>query len=517
MRTFSIKNTIPEIFSEWKEVSPNLFHAVGQGKTFSFLRKENAYCGFEIDAASQVNEKIHCLKQEIRELDTIIDHSYDGIYITDRDGVTLRVNRAIEKITGIPKEYYLGKKVDSLIQRGILKSSVTHQVLECKKTLSIVQENYLGKQTLITGNPIFNEQGEIEKVVTNIRDLSDLNELQAALRKVNEQKNTYKKQLEKLTGKRNKVIVHNPCMKMLYEAAERIANVDETVLILGETGVGKDVLARYIYQHSERAATGEFVKINCGAIPEQLLESELFGYEKGAFTGALTNGKVGLFEQANRGILFLDEVGELPLSLQVKLLRVIQDKEILPVGAVKPKKVDVRIIAATNQDLKKMVEKGTFREDLYYRLHVIPLSILPLRERKEDILPLAGHFLKEANQKYGMNKTLDQSLKEFLHQYDWPGNVRELANLIVRLVLTTEDVVIRKKDLPGEYKQETDAGLIISSIMPLKEAVEMVETQLLSLAAKQFQSTYEIAASLKSSQPTIVRKLKKYKIAVGNK
>jgi PAS domain S-box-containing protein len=521
MNMLSPKHLLTEIFTEWKEIYPNFIYAVTQGKNFGFLKQEIGsivyICGFEFNEMVQLSDMLKGLKLEVRDLETIIENSYDGMYLTDINGVTLKVNRAIEKITGIPKEYYLGKKVDSLIKRGILKSSVTLQVLENKKTVSMVQENYLGKETLITGNPIFNEQGEIEKVITNIRDLSDLNELQSALKKVSEQKDSYKRKLEKLKKKIDKMIVHNYKMTLLYEAAERIANVDETVLLCGETGVGKDVLARFIYNQSKRSEEGEFVRVNCGAIPEHLLESELFGYEKGAFTGALTNGKIGLFEQANKGILFLDEVGELPLSLQVKLLRVIQDKEILRIGAVKSKKVDVRIIAATHRDLKEMVATGSFREDLYYRLHVIPLFIPPLRERKEDILPLVGYFLKETNQKYGMNKTIDKSLKEFFYQYNWPGNVRELSNLIVRLALTTEDVVIRKIDLPLEYRKEQASTTLVATIMPLKEAVELAEIQLLSLAAQQCQSTYEIAEALQSSQPTIVRKLKKYNIHVHNR
>ncbi|UTE77243.1 sigma-54-dependent Fis family transcriptional regulator [Rossellomorea sp. KS-H15a] len=471
----------------------------------------------ELSELEQVTQEVKELRTLNRELEAIIESSYDVIYITDKNGVTLKTNSAIERITGIPKEYYIGKSVDALMKRGILKSSVTQKVIEQKRSVSTVQYNYSGKETLITGNPVINDDGEIEKVVTNIRDLSELNELQTALKKANELNNSYKKEIERLKGVTKRdgdVVIASHQMKLIYEMAERIADVDATVLILGETGVGKDVLAKFIYSQSIRAKQGEFIKLNCGAIPPDLLESELFGYEAGAFTGANSNGKPGMLELADNGILFLDEVGELSLALQVKLLRTLQEKEIRRVGATKSKKVNVRIIAATNRNLKEMVHNGEFREDLYYRLNVIPIAIPPLKGRRDDILPLIQLFLQQTNHKYGKDRTIDVKLNDFFYRYNWPGNVRELSNLIERMVLTTQGKELTIRDLPIEYKESNNSSLVFTELMTLKEAVEIAEEKVLSLAVNTCHTTYEIAEALGTSQPTIVRKLKKYRLKI---
>lgn len=471
----------------------------------------------ELSELEQVTQELKELRTLNRELEAIIESSYDVIYITDKNGVTLKTNSAIERITGIPKEYYIGKSVEALMKRGILKSSVTQKVIEQKRSVSTIQYNYSGKETLITGNPVINDDGEIEKVVTNIRDLSELNELQTALKKANELNDSYKKEIERLKGVTKRdgdVVIASHQMKLIYEMAERIADVDATVLILGETGVGKDVLAKFIYSQSIRAKQGEFIKLNCGAIPPDLLESELFGYEAGAFTGANSNGKPGMLELADDGILFLDEVGELSLALQVKLLRTLQEKEIRRVGATKSKKVNVRIIAATNRNLKEMVQNGEFREDLYYRLNVIPIAIPPLKGRRDDILPLIQLFLQQTNHKYEKDKKIDVKLNDFFYRYNWPGNVRELSNLIERMVLTTQGQELTVRDLPIEYKESNNSSLVFTELMTLKEAVEIAEEKVLSLAVNTCHTTYEIAEALGTSQPTIVRKLKKYRLKI---
>lgn len=513
---------ITTVFSVWKHsLRSKLIHAEYKDRIFAFIEGEindtedKILYGIETSEFAVLIKENKDLKNLTRELDAIIENSYDGIYITDSDGLTLKTNTAIERITSIPKEYYVGKNVGTLINRGILKSSVTKKVLEYKRTVSVVQKNYAGNETILTGSPVFNENGEIEKIVTNIRDLSDLNELQAELVKVNKLNDKYKRELQRLKNKPDQlkdIITKSEQMKMIYDTAKRIANIDATVLILGDTGVGKDVLANYIFSNSSRSKVGEFIKVNCGAIPAELLESELFGYEGGAFTGANSKGKLGMFELANRGILFLDEIGELPLSLQVKLLRVLQDGEIQRIGGTLPKKIDVRIITATNRSLKKMVEEGDFREDLYYRLNVIPIKVPPLRERRDDILPLIQLLLQQVNEKYHLNKEFDYDLKDFFLSYDWPGNIRELSNLIERLVVTTNEKVISMEDLPAEYHQTID--VTINSILPLKDVVETAEKKVLTLATEKYENTYEIAKALESSQSTIVRKLKKYEISI---
>ena len=293
------------------------------------------YVGVFSQEMDEMFNELEALKIINRNLDAIIDSSFDGIYLTDREGTTIKTNSAIERITGIPKEYYIGKKVDYLIERGILEASLGDRVIKQKKSVSLVQLNRAGQETLLTSSPIFNDEGEIEGIVTNIRDLSELMNLQKALQKANEINKSYQKQIKQLKGNQetslSNIVIKSEKMRQLYETAELVLNVDATVLISGQTGVGKDVLAKFIYNQSNRRLQGEFIKINCGAIPPDLLESELFGYESGAFTGANKQGKPGMFELADKGVLFLDEVGELPLNLQVKLLRVIQEREIGPI------------------------------------------------------------------------------------------------------------------------------------------------------------------------------------------
>ncbi|MFF2857536.1 sigma-54 interaction domain-containing protein [Peribacillus sp. NPDC058002] len=519
-------NTLTEQFDEWQFLdNKRLAAARLHDKRYLFLLMKqmgtdnNLYIGSETEFLDELLIDAHKTDKLNRALDAIIENSYDGIYITDQDGVTLYTNSAIERITGIPKEYYIGKSVDQLIKRGILNASVTHKVVKLRRTVSVVQDNFAGKETLITGSPVFNAEGEIEQVVTNIRDLSDLNELMHELTKVNELNNQYKQEIEKLrkiTSKDGVVFVSDK-MKMIYEIAERISDIDATVLILGETGVGKDVLARNIYNRSIRSKKGDFIKINCGAIPADLLESELFGYEGGAFTGANQKGKPGMFELAESGILFLDEVGELPLQLQVKLLRALQEREIQRIGGTKPKKIDVRIIAATNRNLSEMVKSGDFREDLFYRLNVIPITIPPLRERREDILALIDLFLTKANEQYKFSKEIDSRLKEYFYQHDWPGNVRELINIVERLVVLTDNQILSINDLPEEYQPENRNQPDLNATLTLKEAVERAEKEILTKAAQTYQTTYEIAEALDSSQATIVRKLKKYRLKVSGK
>ncbi|MED4693926.1 sigma-54 interaction domain-containing protein [Peribacillus frigoritolerans] len=519
-------HTLTEQFDEWQFLdNKRLAAARLHDKRYLFLLMKQMdadnilYIGRETEFLDDLLIDAHATDKLNRALDAIIENSYDGIYITDQDGITLYTNSAIERITGIPKEYYIGKSVDQLIKRGILNASVTHKVVKLRRTVSVVQDNFAGKETLITGSPVFNAEGEIEQVVTNIRDLSDLNELMHELTKANELNHQYKQEIEKLrkiTSKDGVVFVSDK-MKMIYEIAERISDIDATVLILGETGVGKDVLARNIYNRSIRSKKGDFIKINCGAIPADLLESELFGYEGGAFTGANQKGKPGMFELAESGILFLDEVGELPLQLQVKLLRALQEREIQRIGGTKPKKIDVRIIAATNRNLSEMVKTGDFREDLFYRLNVIPITIPPLRERREDILALTDLFLTKANEQYKFSKEIDSRLKEYFYQHDWPGNVRELINIVERLVVLTDNRILSINDLPEEYQPENRNQPNLNATLTLKEAVERAEKEILTKAAQTYQTTYEIAEALESSQATIVRKLKKYRLKVSGK
>jgi PAS domain S-box-containing protein len=520
-----INCNINDIFTDWEEVrNGKLIKAKldGENQLFFPIKMENDHTLFVGNIFNEVNlilEEVEELHKVNRHLDAIIENSYDGIYITDKDGITLKTNSAIERITGIPKEYYINKNVNDLVTRGILKSSVTREVLEKKKSVSLLQLNFHGHEMLLTGNPVFDKSGEVEIVVTNIRDLSDLTELQKAVLKANKLNESYIKEIERLkevsVALDDDTIVKSKGMQLIYETANRIVNVDATVLILGETGVGKDVLAKYIYTNSERSKTGNFIKVNCGAIPPDLLESELFGYAGGAFTGANKQGKPGMFELADKGVLFLDEIGEMPLNLQVKLLRVIQEQEIQRVGGTTSTKIDVRILAATNRNLKEMVDERKFREDLFYRLNVVPISIPPLRERKGEILPLSYMYLEKMNAKYRTKKKLSEELKTFIYRNEWIGNVRELFNFLERMVLLYDENMLGIEHLPMEYQIESvNFTPEFTKQMSLKEAVELAEKQILEIAAKKYETTYDIAKMLDTSQPTIVRRLKKYNIQI---
>jgi transcriptional regulator with PAS, ATPase and Fis domain len=310
----------------------------------------------------------------------------------------------------------------------------------------------------------------------------------------------------------NPIIAYSVEMGKVLQVATKVAQVTSTVMILGESGVGKEVVARFVHNASLRRS-GPFVTINCGAIPPNLLESELFGYEAGAFTGAKREGKPGMIEVASSGTLFLDEISDLPLDLQVKLLQVIQERRLTRVGGIQPIEVDIRIIAATNRDLAKMVERGEFRADLFYRLNVVPIVIPPLRSRRDDIIPLIYHFVAKHNNTHRYNKTISRETREVLTQYSWPGNVRELENLIERLVVTVEGDEIGVEDLP-QYVKERDVNcnskVIVEGVIPLREAVEEVERQLIKHAQEEHETTYEIAEALGVNQSTVVRKLKKY-------
>jgi len=514
----------PELFDEWERLSPSAVLAAKNGQWYVLLNGEledqrMLYIVVDGGWLFELRKRVRELDKYNRELDAIIESSYDGIYITDRHGNTLKTNSAIERITGIPKHYYIGKNVRDLIKRGILHESVTCKVIEKKKTVTIVQKNLNGKETLMTGNPVFNERGEVEKVVTNIRDLSELNQLTEKLRQARRLNEKYKEEIIRLKDSAvttGDIVIKSKKMLEIYSMAERIANFDTTILILGETGVGKDVLVRNIFQKSSRSKKGKLIKVNCGAIPKDLLESELFGYEGGAFSGANREGKAGMFELADKGVLFLDEISEMPLNLQVKLLRAIQEREIMRVGGTKEIKVDIQLIAASNKDLGEMVKKGEFREDLYYRLNVVPIHIPPLRERRDDILPLVYHYLARYNEKYKVSKDFDRELKNFFYYYHWPGNVRELSNLIERLILTVPHQLLTVHDLPEEYKKHLDDDPEKDEEISLKEAVERAEKKLLQKAVKKYRTTYEMAEKLKTSQSTIVRKLQNYNLSIEN-
>lgn len=450
----------------------------------------------------------------VKILEKIIETSFDGIYVTNSSADTILVNKSYERITGLKREELIGRNMAEFVSRGVMSEATSFFVLKNKKPLTLYQTFNTGKSALVTSTPFFDENGEIKMIVTNVRDITELKKLQDKDRKRNDENIKYKGIIEELKlqiASDDYIVAEDEKMLNLLLLAKRVARVDTTILITGETGTGKEVLAKYIYNNSARKDK-PFIKINCGAVPENLIESEFFGYTEGSFTGALKGGKIGIFEAANNGTLLLDEIGELPLGMQVKLLRVLQDGKFERVGSNKTIKVDVRIIASTNKDLNKMVEKGLFRKDLFYRLNVVPLNIPPLRDRGSSIIPLAEYFLKVYNEKYGMKKTISNEALKYLYEYNWPGNIRELRNLIEMLVVTSIESTINSCNLPSNIREYMRMDEIDSSdnISKLSDAVGKVEKDLISKAYEKHGNVRDAAKELGIDPSTFVRKRKKY-------
>lgn len=453
-------------------------------------------------------------------LDAIIEYSFDGIYITDQNANTIKINHAYEEITGLKKDEVLGRNMVDLVREKIISKSGSLIVLRDKTPVTLQQNFKTGKQALITSSPIFDNYGKLVMVVTNVRDLTEIYNLKQEVQKKADTVERLRMELEHVYGcNEQEMIIRDDTMLAAMFLAKRVAPMDTTVILLGETGVGKEVMAKYIYNHSLRSQNS-FIKVNCGAIPENLLESELFGYEKGAFTGASNLGKMGLFELADKGTLFLDEIGELPRDMQVKLLRVIQEQEIIRVGGIHPKKIDVRIIAATNRNLEQMVQQNLFREDLYYRLTVFPIYIPPLCMRRHDITPLAQLFLEKLNHKYNLKKYFSDVSIQLLNQYNWPGNIRELKNIVERAIIISPSDEIKPEDLhirqtKGLNTDSANQENIVPSSLPertddLKKTLDELEARYIEQAYTLHGNVRDAARSLNITASTFVRKRQKY-------
>lgn len=466
----------------------------------------------------KISKKYRELKNanlSLMELDSIIEFSYDGIYITDGEANTIKVNNAYERITGLKKADVLGKNMKDLVKEGFISQSATLLVLKNKETTTIQQEFNTGVKVLVSSNPIFDKNGEIIMVVTNVRDVTQLYELKEQLQRNKEITRKYVSEIEEMRTQllnTSEIVAEDHKTIEIIQLANRIAKVDTTILMLGETGAGKDQIAKHIHKVSKRSKK-QFIKVNCGAVPASLIESEFFGYEKGAFTGANKEGKIGLFEMASGGTIFLDEVGELPMEMQVKLLRVLQEMEVVRIGGTKPIKIDVRVLAATNRDLEDMIKKKQFREDLYYRLNVVPLYIPPLRERKQDILPLINFFLSQLNKKYNFNKVFSAEALNCMYEYNWPGNVRELKNIIERAVIMSEADKIKRSDLPKNISGSNGMVVTLNTFeegINLKETLDSIEEKLIKKAYDKYGNVRAAAKSLGIDASTFVRKRQKY-------
>lgn len=447
-------------------------------------------------------------------LKKILDNSHDEIYVTNAEGIVIYVNNASIKHYGVKPSEIIGKSSKELSNKKYWTPRISPLVLKKKTSLTLEQKTCLGKTLLTTATPIFDKDGNIEMIIENSRDITEAEGIKHELEISKNLLKRYKLEVEELRKKELSIpdlIYNSKKMNNILELARRIASVDSTVLLLGESGTGKGVLAKYIHKCSSRRDE-PFITINCAAIPSELMESELFGYSKGTFTGANENGKIGLIELAGEGTLFLDEIAEIPLNLQAKLLQVLQEKQYFKVGGRDLKQVNCRIIAATNRNLQEMLKNGQFREDLYYRLNIFEIELPPLRERPEDIVPLVNYFLNKFNSKYETSHKISQKCIDALMQYSWPGNIRELENIIERLVVTVQDAVIDECHLPQNLLKaaKPEPVFMVPSWIPLKEAINEVEKNLVIKAYREFGSSYAVARVLKTSQSKANRLIRKY-------
>lgn len=468
----------------------------------------------------------------------------DVVYLVDTDGVIFKANTMCERILGISHDEIVGKTVDELWDIGIFENEynffigyearqayelvdsllnkeisemivnespkLSYFAMEKGKTVSgITKIKRTNKIVLIVCKPVFKTvdgEKKVDYVIASFRDLTVIIDLKNKIQKIQ------KSIEEKNQQPKEKFIGNSKGAERIRYLINEMASNDVSVLITGDTGVGKEVVAREIHYKGKRKKQ-PYVCVNCAAIPETLFESEFFGYERGSFTGALNQRKIGMFEKASGGTLFLDEIEALQPSMQAKLLRTLQEKTIRRIGGVEEIKCDVRIIAASNKDMLEMIKNGQFREDLYYRLNIISIKIPPLRERKEDILPLSEEFLRKFNEKYAKEKYLKKSAIEALEEYAWPGNVRDLEHAIERLVVIGDKAAITENDVRGAI--EDNVSFIPGEIIPLREAVDRTEKALIEDAIKVYGSSRKVAAALGVSQPTVLRKCKKLGIKIN--
>jgi PAS domain S-box-containing protein len=467
-------------------------------------------------------KELQTYKELANQLDSVIHSSYDGLYIANGNADGLFFNDAYLRVSGLTAADVEGKNMRELVRKGTISQSVTLEVLAKRRRVTIMQEFANGRTAIVTGNPVFDEDGKIVLVVSNVRDITELTQLQEEVHETRTLARRYRDELKRASLQgvdRDLVVFRSEAMENCVGLAVRVSDVASPVLLTGESGVGKGMLARLIHNLGARK-NGPFIHVNCGAIPAGLMESELFGYEKGAFTGASEQGKPGLFELADRGTIFLDEVGEMPPALQVTLLKALEGGEIRRVGSTRARRMDVRIVAASNRDLREMTRARLFREDLFFRLNVFPIHIPPLRERPEDVPPLVDRFLGELNRKYGKAKRFRPEALNLLARYSFPGNVRDLQNVIERAFILADGRWLEPQHLPPEVHAggrgvgAGDARLAAEGESGLAEILEAVERRVMERAMAECGTTHAMAKRLRVNQSTVVRKLQKLGLRV---
>ncbi|QSQ08374.1 Arginine utilization regulatory protein RocR [Koleobacter methoxysyntrophicus] len=519
----ALENNIP-VFSDFKKMlfekrneTDVIIEATGLLSVQEELKrlKPNRVSVLEAEAASLmmtiIEENLHLYKVKETEelLQTILNSAQEGIQVVDKDGKIVYINKAFTNITKIPPEERINKSVFQVSPDGALC-----EVLRTGKPVFGKPNIVKGSNIEVVSNasPII-VNGKITGAVVIFRDVTDMKRI---LKKLNEREELIKNlkgSINNLTAAKytfDDLIGENPVFKESISIAKKAAEADTTVLLTGESGTGKELFAHAIHNYSFRK-NKPFIRINCAAIPPNLLESELFGYEKGAFTGAIER-KIGKFELADGGTIFLDEIGDMDTNLQAKILRVLQEKEIERLGGSKPVRINVRVIAATNRNLIDMIRQGNFREDLFYRLNVLNISIPPLRERINDIPKLAERIMMKLNQKSGKKivRISNDALKSLM-AYSWPGNVRELENVLERAItLADSDVIddnlIRPYLKPDIHKNDEE------DILPLDEVEKRVIESALKKYGTSLPAKKKIAEKLNISLATLYNKLKKYRL-----
>lgn len=454
----------------------------------------------------------------------IAECSYDGIYVTDGEANTIFVNKSYETITGIPRSKLIGSNMEKLVKEGYFNESASLKAIAAKKEVTISQTLKTGKAIFVTSTPIFNEKKEIIYVMTNVRDMEELQRLETELSLTKKLAEKYRKEIEnikKYTIYNENFITNNFKMQRVLNLINDAAKFNTPILLQGETGTGKTYLARMIHELSPRSEE-DFFEINCSSLPEGLVESELFGYERGAFTGALSSGKKGIFELANNSTLFLDEISELTLETQAKLLKVLETGKVLRIGGEKYIDVNIRLVSATNANLLDLVKSGKFRKDLFYRINVIQVEIPAIRNKKEDIEPLLAKFLNYYNSKYGLEKIFSKDVYEILINYSWPGNIREIKNLVEQMIIVSKENEIEYQNLPEHMLVNIVDKIETRDIekfckccmeeyakMPLKEATEKFQKEIIEQLLEKGNTRAKISKLLKVNPSTITRKMTK--------
>jgi len=528
-----LKELLPEIWPEVEqslddcqcryEVSTRKGKQTYRVKISPILRKTTSigvFCIFENRTEMEAHLKqMRAYLELSQELETIFYNSYDGLWILDAEANVLRINPAAERMNDAAASEFIGKNMRELEAQGYVDKSIGLEVMESKTAVTRLQQLKNGRQVLVTVNPLFDEDGRLSRMVSNERDITEIENLRRKLEEqeaVKERLRDHIKEMRVEELESKLIIAKSPSMISVLRQAMKVAPVDSTVLLTGESGVGKGIIASLIHKYSQ--SKQPMIDINCGSIPETLLEAELFGYEKGAFTGADSKGKPGYFELANGGILFLDEIGDLPMSSQVKLLHFLEEGQVTRVGGTRKRTLAVRVLAATNHNLEDMVKQGKFRLDLYHRLHVIPIHIPPLRERWDCILPLVHHFLDYFCSKLNIKTRfrLTRRASDAMQVYSYPGNVRELANICERLVVMSDNPLIDIEDIPIKVFPNNEADAALTNLWhegrSLSQILEIVEREVITHALQKYGSQSKTALSLGVNQSTVARKLKKFSL-----